>query len=283
MINKENNFLVVGLGLMGGSYSERLTEKGYKVYAIDINQESLEIGKRRKMILNQDESEEELIRKADYIILGLRPTLCLPWIKEHVKLLKKGAIITDMMGVKSHFVKDIQDFLVDQELISMHPMTGKEVSGVAYASSNIFNSSNMLIVPTSKNTERGKEFAHELGTILGVKNITEVSIEEHDKVVGYVSHLSHVISVILMTCFDSKSIATCAGTAFKDITRIANINEDIWSEIFKENQDELLPLIDSFETSLKTFKEALEKGELDKIKEILKESKNKRLAYIENK
>lgn len=276
MISKKSKILIVGLGLMGGSYAERLTNQGYLVYALDANDKALVIGKKRKIILNDNESEEELIKNADYIILAILPTLCPIWIKEHIKYFKKEVIITDMMGVKSHFVDDIQKLLGDIEFISMHPMTGKELSGVQFASENIFNSSNMLIVPTNKNTKRGLDFAYDLSKLLKVKNVKEVSIEEHDKVVGYVSHLSHVISVVLMNSFESKSVKDCAGTSFRDITRIANINENIWSELFLENKEELIPLIESFENNLKDLKNAIYNEDEKHIKEILKESRLKR-------
>lgn len=279
-LNKNSNILIVGLGLMGGSYAERLSLQGYRVFALDIDEEAIRIGKKRKLILNTDESEETLIRQSDFIILGLLPTLCHNWVKEHKSIFKKDVIITDMMGVKSHFVSDIQNELTSsQEFISMHPMTGKEVSGVLFASENIFNSSNMLIVPTFKNTERGIEFAKSLSDVLKVKNIKIISIEEHDTLVGYVSHLSHVISVCLMNSFESDSLKEVAGTSFKDITRIANINEDIWSELFLENKVELVKLIEAYEESLSSLKKAIESGNKLEVKEILKESRIKRQEF----
>lgn len=279
MIDKKDKFLIVGLGLMGGSYAEKLTQSSYQVYAIDISKESIEIGKRRKIIKNKDESNEELIKNSDYIILALPPSLCYGWVKNHQYLFKNQAILTDMMGVKSHIVEDIQAILNNQELISMHPMTGKELSGVNYASSNIFNSSNMLIVPTIKNSKRSIDFAYQLAKILEVKNVKEVSVEEHDRVVGYVSHLSHVIAVTLMNAYDSKSIKDYAGTSFKDITRIANINEEIWTELFLENKNQLVPLINQFSNQLEKLKEAINNEDKDQIKLILKESKEKRQAF----
>ena len=279
-LNKNSNILIVGLGLMGGSYAERLSLQGYRVFALDIDEEAIRIGKKRKLILNTDESEETLIRQSNFIILGLLPTLCHNWVKEHKSLFKKDVIITDMMGVKSHFVSDIQNELTSpQEFISMHPMTGKEVSGVLFASENIFNSSNMLIVPTFKNTERGIEFAKSLSDVLKVKNIKIISIEEHDTLVGYVSHLSHVISVCLMNSFESDSLKEVAGTSFKDITRIANINEDIWSELFLENKVELVKLIEAYEESLSSLKKAIKCGNKLEVKEILKESRIKRQEF----
>ena len=279
-LSKDSKILIVGLGLMGGSYAERLSSQGYKVWAIDKDNEALRIGKKRAIILNKEESSEELIKQSDYIILGLFPSLCSSWVKENKKYFKEDIIITDMMGVKSHFVEDIQSELnKTQEFISMHPMTGKEVSGVMFASENIFNSSNMLIVPTSKNTSRGLEFAKDLALALNVKNIKTISIEEHDRIVGYVSHLSHVISVCLMNSYQSESLKELAGTSFKDITRIANINEEIWSEIFLENKKELVPLIEAYERSLSSLKLAIEQDNKEEIKQILKESRIRREEF----
>lgn len=276
MIDKNKIFLIVGLGLMGGSYAEKLTEQGYTVYAINRHKEAIEIGKSRGIIRNADEDDEALIKMADYIILGLIPSMCPKWVEANVSLLKKGAIITDMMGVKCNLVYDIQKSLPNNEFISMHPMTGKELSGVVYSSSNIFNSSNMIIVPTKENTEKGKHFARDLANILGVKNVNELSPEEHDEIVGYVSHLSHVISVCLMNCYDSKDLSKYAGTAFKDITRIANINENIWAELFIKNKKALIPLIEAYQSQLETMKELIQSEDEQGLKKVLVSSATKR-------
>ena len=279
-INKDSNFLIVGLGLMGGSYAERLTSAGYKVRAIDINKESILIGKKRKIILNKDESEEELILEADFIILALFPSLCVNWVKENLRFFKKNVIITDMMGVKSNYISSIQALLKEeQEFISMHPMTGKESSGVANSSENIFNSSNMIIIPNDKNTSNGLKFAYSLAEILNVKNINELSPSDHDKIVGYVSHLSHIIAVTLMNSFDDSSLNKFAGTSFKEVTRIANINEEIWSELFIGNKKELLPLIESYQEQLELIRKAIECEDIEKVKEILKSSRIRRQNF----
>lgn len=279
MIDKKKNFLIVGLGLMGGSYAEKLSLQSYKVFAIDQNFQSINIGKKRRIIKNKNENEDQLIQKADYIILAIPPKSCPIWIKNNVNKLKENVLITDMMGVKSHFVNDIQSMLSTQEFISMHPMTGKEYSGINYASSNIFNSSNMLIVPTDKNTNRGMDFAYDLAKILGVKNISVIDVATHDQIVGYVSHLSHVISVAFMNSYESKSIKNIAGTSFKDITRIANINENIWTQLFLENKKELLPLIEKYIEELNLIKDAISNDDEDKLKSLLKESRIKREAF----
>jgi prephenate dehydrogenase len=202
--------------------------------------------------------------------------MCPVWIKKNAKFLKKDAIVTDMMGVKGDLVYDIQKSLIDNEFISMHPMTGKELSGVTYSSSNIFNSSNMIIVPTEANTEKGRNFAKDLSTILGVKNVNELSPKEHDQIVGYVSHLTHVISVCLMNCYDSNDLSKFAGTAFRDITRIANINENIWSELFIKNKKALIPLIEAYQKQLELMKQLIEKEDENGLKKVLVSSANRR-------
>lgn len=274
MIDREKNFLIVGLGMMGGSYGERLSKAGYSVYATDIDPEALEIGRNRGIIRNEGESEEELLGSADYLILALPPSLCVPWVEAHQKKMKKGIILTDILGVKSRFVDEMQNLLEDdRELISMHPMTGKETKGVVHSSGNIFNSSNMLIVPSKKNTPRGIKFAKELSKILDVKNVRIVPLEEHDRVVGYVSHLPHLLAVGLINSCPNKDIVECAGTAFRDFSRIANINESLWGEIFMENRGELIPLIDEYVERLTRLEKAMREEDREALNEELKKSR----------
>ncbi len=276
MIEKEKHFLIVGLGMMGGSYAERLSQAGYRVYAADSDPDALAIGKKRGIIRNEDESEEDRIAGADYLILALPPSLCPVWLEKHRNRLKKDAMLTDIIGVKAHFIDDMQNLLEEgQELISMHPMTGKETKGVVHASGNIFNSSTMLIVPTERNTARGRQFADELAKILGVKNVRVVSDKEHDRAVGYVSHLPHLLAVSLINACPDSDFGECAGTAFKDFSRIANINEALWGEILMENNRELLPLIEKYIAELHLLEAALKEEDRERLNAELKRSREK--------
>ncbi|MDU1911033.1 prephenate dehydrogenase [Fusobacterium sp.] len=281
MINKNTKFLIVGLGLLGGAYAKALKKNGYIVNAVDINKDSIEYALENKII---DEGAvcdyETLIEKADVIISGLYPTTMVEWIKENQKYFKKSCIITDVSGVKRGIVDKVQEILSkDIEFISSHPMAGKEVSGVRNSDENIFKIANFIITPTEKNTDEGIKFVRELGEILGFRNITQLSLEEHDKMIGFVSQLTHVIAVSLMNTNDNTHLVEYTGDSFRDLTRIAKINEVLWSELFLLNKEVLVKEIDDFAAELNNFREKLVNEDTEGMKKLFIQSTERRKLF----
>jgi len=279
MIDRDKNILIVGLGLMGGSYAQRLKDIGYKVYGIDINEEVVNKAIREKVI-EPELGDDYLIRHADIIVLCLYPKDNVRWIKNHHYQLKSGAIISDISGVKANIVEEIQKSIrSDVEFISMHPMAGKELSGFDNRDTNMFLPANMIVVPTSRNSKEAIMFAYDLAVLLRFKNVELLSIDAHDKMIGYLSQLPHAIAVALINCQDSSHLHRYTGDSFRDLTRIAKINESLWSELFFENKDNLLPLIDSFVEELQKLKSYVENNDEENLKEMFKESTRRRKEF----
>lgn len=281
MINKDMKFFIVGLGLLGGAYAKALKKNGYTVYAADINEDSIEYALENNIIDEGAVSDyNSLIEKADVIISGLYPTAMVGWLKENQKYFKKGCIITDVSGVKRGIADKVQEFLSeDVEFISSHPMAGKEVSGVRNSDENIFKIANFIITPTEKNTPEGIKFARELGEILGFRNITQLSLEEHDKMIGFVSQLTHVIAVSLMNTNDNTHLVEYTGDSFRDLTRIAKINEVLWSELFLLNKEILVKEIDDFAAELNNFREKLVNEDVEGMKKLFIQSTERRKLF----
>ncbi len=251
-INKNTKFLIVGLGLLGGSYARGLTEKGYYVEAITRGQKSCDYALEHEMVKKcTTEVDEAMIRNADIIIFALYPTTFVEWIEQHGHLIKPGTVITDVTGVKSPIVDKIQQMLPPMvEFISAHPMAGREVYGVENSDESIFYGANYIVVPTQRNTEEGIEACKRIGEILGFGRISELSPEEHDDMIGFVSQLTHCIAVSLMNCYEHGNLERYTGDSFRDLTRIANINENMWSELFLMNKE---PLLEQMELFMKSF------------------------------
>ena len=281
MINKNTKFLIVGLGLLGGAYAKALKKNGYFVSAVDINEDSIEYALENKIIDEGAVSDyESLIEKADVIISGLYPTTMVEWIERNQKYFKKGCIITDVSGIKRGIVNKVQERLPrDVEFISSHPMAGKEVSGVRNSDETIFEIANFIVTPTEKNTIQGIEFGKELGKILGFKNITQLSLEEHDKMIGFVSQLTHVIAVSLMNTNDNTHLVEYTGDSFRDLTRIAKINEVLWSELFLLNKEILVKEIDDFAAELNNFREKLVNEDVKGMKKLFIQSTERRKLF----
>lgn len=275
------NFCIVGLGLLGGSYAMALTEKGHTVTAVDVREEAIDWARRRGIITEgATDGFEPLLERADAVVICLYPDIAVPWLREHQKHFKPGVLITDVCGVKGHYVDEVQSFLrEDAEFIACHPMAGREVSGVEYADCAMFRVANFLITPTAKNTRRGIAFAHALADDLGFARVTELTCAEHDKVIGYVSQLTHAIAVSLMNANDDPHLVDYTGDSFRDLTRIAKINDKLWSELFFANREVLCGEIDAFTASLLDLREKLATGDEAGLRALFVKSTERRRLF----
>ena len=274
-------FCIVGLGLLGGSYAMGLSRAGYRVTAVDVRAEAIRFAKEKGYIAEGAVKDfAPLLERADALVLGLYPKALSAWLREHQHSLKPGALLTDVCGVKGGIVEEIQGFLrPDVEFIASHPMAGREVSGVEHADCALFAPANFIVVPTEKNTARGIEFAETLARTLGFAHITHLSLDEHDKMIGYVSQLTHAFAVSLMNATDNTHLAEYTGDSFRDLTRIAKINEDLWSELFFANKENLIAEIDLFSESLAALRRALVENDEPELKRLFVQSTARRRAF----
>ena len=280
-IIKDVKFLIVGLGLIGGSYAEALTDLGYEVGAITRSQSSIDYAKEKGLIASgTTEVTKEYVSRFDVIVFALYPKVLTEWLEKYQDYIKDGAVLTDVTGVKSPVVYKIQEILRPQiEFIGAHPMAGKEVYGVQNADKSIFRNANYIVTPTDKNTPEGILCCRELGKILGFKTVTELSPEKHDEMIGFLSQLTHCIAVSLMTCKESEDLVNYTGDSFRDLTRIAKINENMWTELFLLNKDELISQMDLFSAKFKELRDSIENEDTEKMKEIMKLSTHRRQFF----
>ena len=277
----KQNILIVGLGLMGGSYAKGLKRIGYRISAIDKNAESIKFALEND-IIDEGAAEPlpELISKADTIIFALYPHVFIKWIKANQKYFKSGIKITDVTGVKSGVVYEIQSILRDDvEFIPSHPMAGREVYGVQNSDDSIFHNANYIVTPTSKNTKDAINWCSDLGRLLGFRKVSILTPEEHDQMIGFVSQLTHVIAVALMDCNDNTKIVDYTGDSFRYLTRIANINENMWSELFLMNKQPLLDQMDSFINEMQTLRKMLSDDDKAGLCEKMKLSTKRRALF----
>lgn len=275
------NIGIIGLGLMGASFAKRLSpQKDKTIYGIDQNKQTIQTALELNIIKEGSTNPGKLIKKCNLIILALYPTMIKPWIVENQQYLESGTILMDISGVKTNIVEPVQAILrEDIELISIHPMCGRESRGINFAQADIFDNANYIIVPTNKNTPKAIKAAKQLGKDLRVKNISILSCEEHDRMIGFLSQLTHVIAVSLMNTHDNSHLVEYTGDSFRDLTRIATINEDLWSELFLLNKDILLDEIDQFLDATKHFRDSLEKEDIDEMKRLFIQSTNRRKLF----
>lgn len=280
-INNGMKILIVGLGLMGGSYAMALKKKGYFVSAITRSRSSVDFALKKGIIdKGSDEVIPETVNSADVVIFALYPHVFMEWIENYQQYFKPGTIITDVTGVKGAVVYKIQKILrKDVEFISSHPMAGREVYGVKNADDSIFKKANFIVVPTGKNTESAVEFCKSLGTELGFWKITALSPEAHDEMIAFLSQLTHCIAVALMNSSDNPNLSDYTGDSFRDLTRIAKINEDMWSELFLLNKEALLKEMDVFLAKMVKLRNFLALEDAEGMKEMMRISTLRREKF----
>ncbi len=278
----DKEILIVGLGLMGGSYAKALTRLGFRVCAIDRDEKAIDFAVLHGYIASgSTEPDPELIGQADAVIFALYPAAFVDWIESYQHLLKPGAYVTDVTGVKAPVVDRIQTMLrKDVEFIAAHPMAGREVSGVQNADERIFLGANYIVVPTARNTPEAIAWCQSLGRLLGFGKISLLSPKQHDEMIGFVSQLTHCIAIALMTCNDNRHLADYTGDSFRDLTRISRINETMWSELFLQNRDELVRQIDRFTKELTAIRDLIAKQDREGLMDKMRLSTERR-AYFD--
>lgn len=278
---KNINFLIVGLGLLGGSYAKGLKNIGFSVSAITKNQEDIDYAVENGIIdCGTTEIDPNIIGNADVVIFALYPHIFIDWVKCNQQYFKSGAIITDVTGVKGCVVGEVQSLLrEDVEFIAAHPMAGREVYGVRNSDPAMFIGANYIVVPTEKNTPDAIELCRNLGEMLGFARVSELTVEEHDRMIAFLSQLTHCIAVSLMCCNDTPNMEKYTGDSFRDLTRIARINDEMWSELFLSNKEELLCEMERFRTTFDELYNKIKDGDRDGMRQMMRCSTERRKRF----
>ncbi|MCR4936066.1 MAG: prephenate dehydrogenase [Oscillospiraceae bacterium] len=281
----DSSILIVGLGLMGGSYARALKRLGYRVCAISRSRSTIDYALAEGLIdAGSTEPDGALIGEADAVIFALYPGVLLDWLRDNQHLLKSGALLTDVTGVKGGIVSEIQAMLrPDLEFIASHPMAGREVYGVRNSDDRIFHGANFLITPTERNSPEAVAWCAGLGRLLGCRKVSILSPEEHDEMIGFVSQLTHCIAVALMTCNDNPELVNYTGDSFRDLTRIARINDEMWSELFLRNKTVLLREMDAFAGEFRALRAMIADDDREALREKMRLSTARRALFDREK
>ncbi len=283
-LDQDKKILIVGLGLIGGSYAAALSQNGWEVGAIDPDPQAIAFAEKAGFIRHgRTEPEAEYVGKFDIVVFALYPHVLLEWLEKYGPWLRDGALATDVTGVKSGVVERAQALLFPRvEFIGAHPMAGREVSGVENARADLFRGANYIVTPTAANTEEAIACCEALGRTLGARNISRLTPKEHDEMIGFLSQLTHCIAVALMTCKESRHLVDYTGDSFRDLTRIAKINENMWTELFLWNREELLSQMDLFIAHFAKLRDALAQGDEETMKSMMRLSTERR-RYFDKK
>lgn len=270
---------IVGLGVVGGSYAMALTEAGYEdVFAVDKDKNTLDIAEEKKIIKKGYRNAEEIVSECDLIIMSIYPDSIVNFLKENNENFKSGAIITDATGVKGVIVSKVEEVLrEDIQFVFGHPMAGREKKGINYANSKVFKGANYIITPTARTSESAIKVVEDIAFKIGFKRVTKVTPEEHDELISFTSQLPHIIAVALINSDNEKyDTGRFIGDSYRELTRISNINGELWTELFLNNKENLLKRIEEFENQINIIKENLVSENTDNLLEIFKKSSQRR-------
>ncbi|WP_294155416.1 prephenate dehydrogenase [uncultured Clostridium sp.] len=271
--------VVVGLGVIGGSFTMALKKAGFNdVYGIDINEESLRKAEEQGLIKEGFTTGDKVLKDADLIIISLYPRLVKKFILDNKYNFKDGAVITDATGIKKLFIEDVVKILPSNiDFVFGHPMAGREKKGIDFASAEVFNGANYIITPVERNKPENIALIENLVYKLGFKRVRRITPEYHDEMIGYTSQLPHTLAVALVNSdVEGRETGSFIGDSYRDLTRIANINEDLWSELFLGNKENLLKSIDNFEIELDKIKNAIKNNDKESLKKLFIKSTARR-------
>lgn len=265
-------FAVVGIGLIGGSYVKALRKlKVKRIIGIDrdkaVLQQAAEQGLLDAALLQGDST----LAEADVIICALYPDAVESFVKENAGFFKPDVLLTDVAGVKGNLPERVQALLKPgMEFISGHPMAGKQSSGFAMSDAAIFQGANYIVVPSVHNTEAAISWLERFAAALGCRNTVRVTPAEHDSIIAYTSNLPHAAAVALINSqsYNEKTPYFVAGS-FRDATRVADINPDLWTLLFLSNKEAVADKIEEYIRQLELWRDALRSGDGQQLREMM--------------
>lgn len=268
------NILTVGLGLMGGSMAKAIKIKtGHTVIGSDVNAETLLMAKLSGAI--DDEMTEENIATANIIFLALRPAIAIKWLEENAKKLSKDAVVVDFCGVKRSVTKRMREIAEGEgfKYIGGHPMAGKERGGFKNSTPDLYSGASMILTPDSATLPETLEMLSKLFDDVGFSRVVYSTPDEHDRIIAYTSQLAHIVSSAYIKSPEAQRQRGFSAGSFRDMTRVAYLDEDMWTELFLENSDYLTKEVNILIDNLNEYKDALERGDREKLHALLKEGR----------
>ena len=264
------NIGIIGLGLIGGSLGRAISTKtSHKVYGLALHDSTMIKAELCGAI--QERLTKDNAKELDMLIITLYPRAIEESLEEWAPLLKKGCIVIDCGGTKRSIcekMKHLHYLYPDLIFAGGHPMAGREFSGFSHSQASLFEKATMLIVPIKTPLDalvKIKEFALELG----FEGLVITTPQEHDEMISFTSQLAHIVSSsYIKNPLDTTHYGFSAGS-FRDMTRVAKLNPQMWSELMLENRDYLVPQIENLQENLEAFKKALDNNDKETLEKLL--------------
>ena len=268
------NIAVIGLGLIGASFCKAIKARTeHTCYGMDTNGQSVEKALADGSIDFAITNENiHLLSVMDITIIGLHPRTAIQFVLDNLQHFSKGSIVTDTCGIKTSIVDALEDKLQSRgvHFIGAHPMAGREFSGYDYSLATLFDGASFIVTPTQNTDSKALETVTELARRIGFGKIATATPEKHDRIIAYTSQLAHVVSNAYVKSETLLERSGFSAGSFLDLTRVARLNEHMWTELFMDNKAPLLQEIDTILANIKAYRDALANGDEATLKNLLR-------------
>ena len=267
---------IVGLGLMGASLCKALKAAGYPVLGYDLDKS---VQKYAELTGTVDGPlTEDRIGECDFLFIALYPGAAVDYLTANAARIRKGAIVVDLCGVKRAVC--VPCFRLAEEnrfvYIGGHPMAGREFSGIKYAEEGLYRNATMILVPREKENLYVLSRLRDLLHAVGFAHVTLTTAEKHDEMIAFTSQLAHVVSNAYIKSPTAREHMSFSAGSYRDLTRVAKLNETMWTELFLDNADNLCRELDGLIQALAEYRDAIREGDALRLKELLREGRERK-------
>ena len=268
-----NTVAIAGLGLIGGSLALALkANTACTVVGIDRDEAAVSAARAAGAV---DLAGREALPRALLLILALPPAAAAPFLREHAASLPPGTLVTDVCGVKRAVVAACEPVCREHGLVFLggHPMAGKETSGFGSADAQLFRGASYILTPTPDTPPAAVDTMRELAAALGCARVTVASPEEHDRMIAFTSQLPHVLAGAYVKSPCCPKHAGFSAGSYRDVSRVASVDEKLWTQLFLMNGDDLCGEIDTLIENLRACRDAIAAKDAGRLEAVLREGR----------
>lgn len=276
------NIAVIGLGLIGGSICKALKANTFHhIMGIDTDPETVRKALEQGAI--DEEITEDRLGEANLTIVALYPVAIVDFIKKNADRFRKGSIVMDICGVKGYIVRNCTPILDEKGVIFIgtHPMAGTEHSGFDYATADLFKNASFIITPSDNTPQIAIDLVSTLGACMSFGQVVIATPEQHDSNIAYTSQLAHVVSSAYVKSPSLFRADGFSAGSFLDLTRVAYLNEEMWSSLFMCNKDALLLEINNIIKALSEYRDAMVSDDINELRELLRVGTERKAKSME--
>jgi prephenate dehydrogenase len=271
------NVGIVGLGLIGGSMAKSIKVRtAHSVWGVDLDAETMTLARLSGAIDGALTAQN--LPDCDLVLVAIRPKAAVNWVQANAALIQKGAILVDLCGVKRSVCEQLAPIAKASGFayIGGHPMAGRERGGYVHSSEELFTGASMILTPDQNTDMLMLETLKAFFTDIGFAGLTFSTPDEHDRIIAYTSQLAHLVSSAYIKSPEAQRRRGFSAGSFRDMTRVAHLDEAMWTELFMDDADYLTEQLEILIDHLNEYRAALTARDAEKLQQLLKEGREKK-------